>query len=141
MADEPGLRPELFTAQGTASVPDHPALLGGRCASCGYTYFPMQLYGCETCGSQDLVQVPLSGRGRLVAFARVHMHVSPDRQAPFTVGSVVTDDGAVVRALIDPASEDALRPGALMTALLVAETRDGRGTDDLRFGLASETEA
>jgi uncharacterized OB-fold protein len=101
----------------------------------------MQHYGCENCGSQDLVEASLSGRGRLVAFARVHMHMAPDRPAPFTVGSVVTDDGAVVRALIDPGSEDALRPDAVMTTRLVTETRDGRGAHDLRFGLASKTEA
>jgi uncharacterized OB-fold protein len=141
MAETQSDRPALFTAEGTSAAPDHPALLGGRCRACGYVFFPMQTYGCEACGSADLEPTALAGRGRLTSFARVHVHASPGRAAPFTVGSIVTDDGAVVRALIDEASEAGLRHGAVMVTMLVPESRPGRGDFDLRFGLAAGAEA
>ena len=68
----------LFIDTGTDAVPDRPALVGGRCV-CGYVFFPMQTYGCEKCGrfGNDLKEVRLSGRGRLLAFAQVHLHARP----------------------------------------------------------------
>jgi uncharacterized OB-fold protein len=138
MADEVKERPSLFRPEGTAAAPHQPALLGGRCTVCGYVFFPMQSYGCEACGSLALEPMALSGRGRLTSFARVHVHNGPGRQAPFTVGSIVTEDGAVVRTLIAPDSEDRLSHGATVVATLVPETRPGRGEFDLRFGLAEK---
>ncbi len=135
MADEVKERPALFRAEGTAAVPAHPALLGGRCRACGYVFFPMQTYGCEACGAADLEPLALSGRGKLTSFARVHVHAGGGREAPFTVGTIALDDGAVLRALIDPGSEDRLRHGAAMVATLVPETRPNRGPHDLRFAL------
>lgn len=123
----------LFSAEGTSAAPDRPALLGGRCIACGSVFFPMQTYGCEQCGSQALEAVRLTGRGQLVASAEVHVAAGPHRPAPFTVGSVVTEEGAVVRALLDVAPGAQLTPGEPMVTRLVAETRQGRGTHDLRF--------
>lgn len=141
MAEEAKPRPALFRPEGTQAVPNHPALLGGRCRDCGYVFFPMQTYGCEACGSTALEPMALSGRGRLISFARVHVHASPGRQAPFTVGSVVTDDGAVVRALIEEASEPLLKADAVMVTTLAPETRPNRGEYDLRFAVADAKEA
>jgi len=131
-------RPALFRAQGTAAVPNHPALLGGRCRACGYVFFPMQTYGCEACGSTELEPLALSGRGRLTSFARVHVHAGGGREAPFTVGTIALDDGGVLRALIDQGSEDNLVHGAAVVAKLVPETRPNRGPHDLRFALETE---
>lgn len=138
MADELKERPSLFRAEGTAAHPAHPALLGGRCHACGYVFFPMQTYGCEACGATDLDSLALSGRGRLTSFARVHVHAGGGRVAPFTVGTIALEDGAVLRALIDQGSEDRLRHGAVMVAKLVPETRPDRGPHDLRFALETE---
>lgn len=142
MADEKAtvekVRPALFRPQGTPADPNHPALLGGRCAACGFVFFPMQTYGCEACGSTALEPFAISGRGRLASFARVHVHAGGGREAPFTVGSIALDDGGVVRALIDRDSEAALTHDAAMVAVLVPETRPGRGEHDLRFALATK---
>ena len=64
------LKPTLYAAEGTAAVPDHPALHGGKC-TCGHVFFPMQTYGCEVCGRNgDALQpLRLSGRGKLIATA------------------------------------------------------------------------
>jgi uncharacterized OB-fold protein len=138
MAEETKVRPALFRAEGTAKVPQHPALLGGRCSACGYVFFPMQTYGCEACGSTALEPMALSGRGVLTSFARVHVHAGGGRTAPFTVGTIALDDGGVLRALIDTPSEDKLTHAAVVVAKLVPETRPDRGTHDLRFTLETE---
>ena len=63
-------------------------------------FFPLQPYGCERCGSLDLHPKALSGVGRLLASARVHLHAGKTREAPFTVGSIQLEDGPIVRTLI-----------------------------------------
>jgi uncharacterized OB-fold protein len=126
--------PPLYIAEGEPVLNRRVALAGGRCRECGNVFFPFQRYGCERCGSLKLEEFAITGRGRLVSSAKVHWHVAPDRQAPFTIGSVITDDGAVVRALLDPESADTLRPGDIVTTRLVPETREGRGSFDVRFG-------
>jgi uncharacterized OB-fold protein len=93
----------------------------------------MQNYGCERCGSEDIEPTPLIGRGKLVASAEVFIAAGPHRPAPFTVGSIVTDDGAVVRALLDLQPGVRLTPGAIMVTRLATETRPNRGKHDLRF--------
>lgn len=133
--------PALFEDKGTAALPACPSLAGGRCEACSHIFFPMQAHGCEACGSTRLTPLPLTGRGRLVASALVHIHTAPGRDAPFIVGSIALEDGAVVRAVLDVPSEDALISGAVMTARLVPETRPGRGVFDLRFAPASAEEA
>jgi uncharacterized OB-fold protein len=136
MAEEQAPPPAVFSTEGTASLPQHPALLGGRCQDCGYVFFPMQTYGCEACGSQNLEAKALSGRGRLIASAEVFISGNKAFPAPYTVGSIVTDDGAVVRAILDVPPDAQLPPGSVMVTGLVPETRPDRGAQDLRFAPA-----
>ena len=96
MEDPPLLKPGLYQAAGSAAEPGHPALLGGVCA-CGYVFFPLQTFGCERCGGSDLQPKTLSGAGKLLASARVHLHPGKGREAPFTVVAVQLDDGPIVR--------------------------------------------
>lgn len=139
MADEQP--PVLFRPRDGEASPGAPAvLLGGRCGACGRVFFPMQAYGCEACGAQDLAPTTLGGRGRLVASARVHIHAGPGREAPFTVGSVQLDDGPLVRALLDVGDSQPLTPGTRMQARLAPETRPERGPYDLRFAPANDGE-
>jgi uncharacterized OB-fold protein len=138
MAEGQSPPPAVFSTEGTPSLPQHPALLGGRCQACGYVFFPMQTYGCEACGSQNLEAKALSGRGRLIASAEVFVSGNKYFPAPYTVGSIVTDDGAVVRAILDVPPDARLTPGAVMVTRLVHETRPDRGAHDLRFAPAAE---
>jgi uncharacterized OB-fold protein len=131
MGDTPLLKPGLYRAEGSEADPGHPALLGGACA-CGYVFFPLQRYGCEKCGGMDLSSKALSGAGRLLASARVHLHAGKTREAPFTVGSVKLDDGPIVRTLIEGDEPPAV--GARMVTVL-APVVDAEGVPhlDLRF--------
>ncbi|MFI4935502.1 MAG: Zn-ribbon domain-containing OB-fold protein [Caulobacterales bacterium] len=132
MDEQTLLKPALYQAQGSAAEPGHPALLGGVCA-CGYVFFPLQQFGCERCGGQDLRPRTLSGAGRLLASARVHLHAGKGREAPFTVGAIKLDDGPIVRTLIE-AEEAGLHPGTRMVTLL-SPVVDAEGAPrvDLRF--------
>ena len=140
MPAPPLLKPNVYSAEGTPGLPDRPALKGGRCI-CGHVFFPMQSYGCEKCGRHGEALRPalLSGRGRLIASARVHLHAGR-RPAPFTIGAVALDDGPLVRTLLAEPAID-LASGRTMLAVLVA-TRDpetGEPRLDLRFQPQGET--
>jgi hypothetical protein len=126
MDEPPLLKPALYQ-EGDAKPP---VLLGGVCA-CGYVFFPLQAYGCEKCGGQDLRPKTLAGAGRLLASARVHLHFGKGRQAPFTVGAIRLDDGPIVRTLLEG---DEAKPGARMvTALAPVVDDEGAPRLDLRF--------
>ena len=126
------LKASLYRREGTAEVPDHPALLGGACA-CGYVFFPLQRYGCEKCGGLDIQPRALSGAGRLLASARVHLHAGKGGEAPFTVGSIALDDGPIVRTLIVD-EVGSLRVGQrVVAALAPVTTAEGEPRLDLRF--------
>jgi uncharacterized OB-fold protein len=133
MEDFTLLKPALYRADGTAEAPHRPALLGGVCGR-GHVFFPLQRYGCERCGSLDLEPKALSGVGRLLASARVHMHAGKGREAPFTVGSIQLEGGPIVRTLIEAGEGAALGVGTPMATVLVAVVdADGRECLDLRF--------
>jgi uncharacterized OB-fold protein len=125
------LKPALYRAEGSVADPDHPALLGGAC-ECGYVFFPLQTYGCERCGRTSLATRALSGTGKLLASARVHLHGGKTRAAPFTIVSVMLDDGPIVRTLL--AGDDEVHPGDRMVTTLVPVTNaEGAERLDLRF--------
>ena len=132
MDDGTLLKPTLYRAEGTVDAPTHPALLGGVCAN-GHVFFPLQRYGCERCGSVELQPRPLSGVGRLLASARVHLHPGKGREAPFTVGSIQLDGGPIVRTLI-AGDETLLRVRQRMVTMLApVSDADGAPWLDLRF--------
>jgi len=96
-------------------------------------FFPLQTFGCERCGGSDLQPKTLSGAGKLLASARVHLHPGKGREAPFTVVAVQLDDGPIVRTLADD-NADGLQPGARMvTVLTPVMDLEGAARLDLRF--------
>ena len=124
----------LFAETGTDAAPQSLSLIGGKCV-CGYVFFPMQSYGCEKCGryGDDLQQIKLSGRGTLNAFAQVYLHARPLPKTPFTVVTIALEDGPHVRALLEPATDPALRSGDAMIATLVNEDRGEGSVNIVRF--------
>lgn len=126
------LKPRLYQAEGTPQAPTQPALLGGRCAACGYVFFPFQQYGCERCGAhgEQLQPQSLTGRGRLEAQATVHLHAKGDRPTPFVVGTVRLIDGPVVRTLLDPAATQLKTGDAVVTTLIDVDAPPPKGEGD-----------
>jgi uncharacterized protein len=117
-----------------------PVLRGGRC-ECGYTFFPMQTFGCERCGrtGDALHPIELSGWGKLVATAAVYVHSDHKRPTPFVIGTVALDDGPVIRTLLTEAPAANVEQPVRVAAMLVpVEAADGTALD-LRFRIAPET--
>lgn len=116
-----------------------PSLLTGcHCKACDALSFPMQPYGCEFCGSTDTRPSSLSGQGRILAFVTVHLHASPDRKAPFSVATIVTDEGLVLEGLIAPASERNLRHGAFVKAELAQRPAPAQLSHEIHFKVVQE---
>ncbi|MBL4826450.1 MAG: hypothetical protein JKY66_01825 [Spongiibacteraceae bacterium] len=128
----PLLKSSVYQMAGSSVLPHHPALLGGQCR-CGYTFFPMQQYGCEQCGSEQLKTKTLTGRGTLLAVSTVYIHLGK-RPTPYKVVSVVLDDGPVVRTLLAE-NQPNPKPGQTMTTTLVQVTdpKTEQLCMDLRF--------
>lgn len=123
----------LFTPEGTPTVPHAPAIVGIRCNDCNAVAFPFQPFGCENCGSVDVAQSRLDGRGRVLTTARVHIHADPNRPPPFTIAAVLLDCGAFVRGVVADESADHLEFGDTVVTSLVPEFRPNRGKTDIRF--------
>jgi uncharacterized OB-fold protein len=106
----------------------------------------MQTYGCEICGRHGdaLEPVALSGKGKLMSSATVHLHAPKNANpavkplaAPFTVGVIRLDDGPTIRTLIVGARDKDLAPGTEMVATFVPIGAEDPALVDLRFTPAS----
>jgi uncharacterized OB-fold protein len=118
------------------SAGPEPKLNGGRCRACGYIFFPPQSYGCEYCGASadQLEPKSLRGTGALASFATVHLHQGKDIEAPFTVGLIVLDDGPAVRAILTQRTDEGLKIGDRMHAVIVDTDSESGRARELRFG-------
>jgi uncharacterized OB-fold protein len=114
-----------------------PALSGAHCRACDYVFFPPQWYGCEFCGAakEQLEPKSLRGQGVLSSFATVHLHQGKGIEAPFTVGVIVLDDGPAIRAILTHETDNGLKIGDRMSAVLVATADDESNApvNELRF--------
>jgi uncharacterized OB-fold protein len=132
-------RPALYTLPDSRS--ELPLLRGGRCAACGYLFFPMHRYGCESCGEgpERIEEELLPGTGTLRSFAVVHRHPGAEPAPPFAVGVIGLDRGPEIEAILESDDPSGWRIGSPMRATLVAIRRDeeGREVVDCRFASAN----
>ncbi len=105
---------DLYRVGGGGTV----ELLGTRCSKCQHVAFPRQHYGCEKCGSLELVDIDLPARGTLTSFATVHLHQSKSISAPFVIGEIRLDAGPTIRLTLVEANDRDLRIGARMKGVL-----------------------
>ena len=136
-----------MTTKSDAPVQERPVptlpLTGGKCP-CGYVFFPMQTFGCEMCGrnGKDLTPVTLSGRGRVVSKAVVHIHADPKRPPPFTVAVVELEEGPQIRALLaDPPDEAAEPDDRVIARLFRSNQSDSNSRLDVGFTRDTPKEA
>jgi len=112
------------------SSDEKPYLFGSRCRICGYTCFPKKS-ACVRCRRDDVMEeVKLGPYGVLETFAvmRVGTHDFP---APYTIGYVITREGAIVFTLITgcEASDGALQIGQEMELVIEKIKEDNSGND------------
>lgn len=127
--------PGLYAEEGTPALPGAPALRGVKARN-GHISYPPQHYGCQLTGDTgaDLVDVLLTGRGRLHALSTVHMHAKPVPATPFTVVEVALDDGPLVRGLLATSQQLPIAHGAaLVTCFEEMINEAGEVVRDLRF--------
>ena len=114
-----------------------PTIVGHRCRRCGRRAFPPDPYGCERCGAtaDELEAIDLAARGTIHALATVHRHHHPRPETPFTVATIVLDDGVTLKAVLTGRGEPEI--GAAVEGTTVAWETDEDGTEvvDLRFRL------
>jgi uncharacterized OB-fold protein len=125
--------------------PDRPPVIVGQvCGACGRRSFPPDPYGCEACGAtaDQLAPTELPASGVIHAVATVHRHHHPRPGTPFTVATVVLDDGITLKGVLE-GDVTAARVGSRVRGVVVPWDRadDGSEVVDLRFRVVGETEA
>ena len=127
--------PDLYTEMGTPALAGAPALRAVKSRN-GHISYPPQHYGCQLTGDtgDNLVDVLLTGCGRLRASSTVHIHARPLPKTPFTVVEVAMDDGPLVRGLLAQGEQTPLASGTvLFTCLEEIQNEAGDTLRDLRF--------
>ena len=115
-------------------------LIGHRCKDCGRAAFPPDPYGCEDCGADvgRLSPIDLEARGVIHSLATVHRHHQETPTTPFTVATVVLDDGPTLKAvLIGDMAADGAAVGHSVVGVTEITDHDDEGNElvDLRFEL------
>lgn len=99
--------------------------------------FPPDPYACEQCGADvsELDEVELAATGEILAVATVHRHHRPEPPTPFTVATIVLDDGVSLKGVLTDGT--GAEVGARVRGITVpaGEDDDGVGLVDLRFEL------
>ena len=121
-----------------------PTLVGHECRHCRRRAFPPDPYGCEQCGadSGELSAVDLEAKGTIHAIAEVHRHHHPRPATPFTVATIVLDEGISIKAVIEQVGGSDATVGDRVQGVLVPWETDEDGTEivDLRFAVVAGEE-
>ena len=113
-----------------SSATDDNYLIGSKCQSCGAMAFPKRVI-CHKCLSDNVVEIPLSKRGKLASF--VVAWAAPEGfQPPMMLGYIDLPEGVRVLSMVtgcEP-SKDALKPGQEME-LVFEELRTDQNRNNI----------
>jgi uncharacterized OB-fold protein len=99
-----------------------------RCPVCSTTWLPWMPY-CPECGPASVPYVIESGgRGSLYSWVVIHYSVSAEDKTPFTVGSVLLEEGAMIYGRLTADAAASPRADTLLVAVFAQ--RDGRTVVD-----------
>lgn len=109
-----------------------PRLFGLR-DSTGFVSYPFQEHGSENNGDhgERLRRVPLAGTGTIAAVTEIHLAPNRHVSAPYTLASVVLDEGPMVRSVLIDASDAGI--GTRVRAVTVPIERGDGPVAELRF--------
>ena len=122
---------------------DEPALIGGRCESCGAVTFP-QTGSCARCGSLEVEEHRLARRGTLWTFTTQGFlpkepYAGGETQEtfqPYGVGLVQLGDEVRVEGRLTEADPEKLQIGMEMELVIIPFRTDPDGTEVLTFAFA-----
>jgi uncharacterized OB-fold protein len=121
-------------------------LMATRCQGCGALHLPPRPH-CPHCHGEEMAWEALSGRGRLAAFAAIHIGLSAmiaagyDRARPYCSGIVQLEEGPAVSAQIvgvDPSHPEAITIGLPLRATFIERGADQKRQSYLAFEPAEE---
>ena len=95
-------------------------LIGQKCGDCGsYTCPPKAT--CDNCGSRNLEEVEMSGKGRIMTFTTTYVGPAGySEEAPYTVAMVELDEGPWIVGRIDLPVEEIERLGQALVGAKVS---------------------
>jgi uncharacterized OB-fold protein len=106
-----------------------PYLIGSKCVSCEAVFFPRQSI-CPRCTGREILQTPLSRKGRLYTFTEVYQKPPDyDGPVPYMIGRVQLPEGVFVLAQLAARKED-LRidlPMELLVEMTCPNESEARG--------------
>jgi uncharacterized OB-fold protein len=102
-----------------------------RCPTCGCTWLPWMPHCPEHGPTTEPETIESAGTGVLYSWVVIHYSVSEPDEVPFTVASVLLDEGAMIYGRVDVKSSADLVANARVTAEFVP--RHGRTVVDFRL--------
>lgn len=114
----------VLTSEGWWSAAAEGRLLVLRCPACTSAWLPWMPH-CPECGPTTApVVVQSAGLGTLYSWVVIHYSVSAADETPFTVGSVLLEEGAMMYGRLTP--DAALQVRAELPLQAVFGEREGR---------------
>jgi uncharacterized OB-fold protein len=94
---------------------DRYKLLAYKCVKCGATFFEKK--GLCNCGELEFAQIDISGKGKILAFTKIHSGPEVFTNAPYCVGLIELEEGAKVEAQIVDCDLSELKIGSEVEAV------------------------
>ncbi len=113
-------------------IPDDPGakpyLVASKCKSCGKFFYPTRAI-CLNCGSQEMVETPLAGKGSVYTYTTVH-HQVPGAllKVPYVLAIIAMDEGCSVRTVITEKWES-VKVGQRVEAYFEKIKEDSQGNE------------
>jgi uncharacterized OB-fold protein len=99
---------------------EKPYLVGGRCSTCGRTFFPKKEI-CPLCFDKGEVrEIPLSPRGKLATFTIVRRSLGA-KKLPYALGYIETSENLRIFAPLEGCDFDRLTIGMEMEVVFEEE--------------------
>ncbi len=103
----------------------HYRLIGGRCRSCGFTFFPRSPR-CPRCGSRDVEEYRLPGEGVIESYTLLYQVPEYMREyAPLGYAIIRLPDGTRIAAALTEVDANSLRTGMRVEAVMRRVLVDG----------------
>ncbi|MCD6563180.1 MAG: Zn-ribbon domain-containing OB-fold protein [Thermoproteales archaeon] len=92
-------------------------LIGGICKKCNATFYPYR-GSCPYCGSDDIEEVNLPKKGRLISYTIIYSPPSEFRlKQPYIVGLIELEDGTRIIAQITDVDVNEVKDGIEVEAV------------------------